>query len=145
MDMAVLRMKDIGPMDASAMSEKLGELHRELSIERSASMGVGAKANTGRIREIRRAIARIYTVATQKKLTVAPKMGKPPAPKGGAGTAGSAKKNEAKAAAKGGAGTAGSAAPKAAAKPAAKVEAKKPAAKADTDDFSAMVGDVKKE
>jgi large subunit ribosomal protein L29 len=132
-------MKEISVMDASTMSDKLGELYRELSIERAAARGLGAKANTGRIRELKRTIARLFTVATQKKMTIAVKLGKPPAAKVVAQKPkADAKKAEQK-----------SATPK----PGMKVEQKhvpkpaqqaKPASKP-SDDFSAMVGEVKKE
>jgi len=122
-------MKEIIAMDAKVLSEKLGELKRELSIERSAAHGVGGKANPGRIRELRRTVARILTFAHAKGMKVEPKLGKAPA----------AKKPEPK--------KIETAKKPEIQKPVAKAEAvKKPeAAKPADDDFSQMVGEVKKD
>ncbi|MFA6036452.1 MAG: 50S ribosomal protein L29, partial [Candidatus Micrarchaeia archaeon] len=133
--MSILKMKEIVAMDATVLSEKLGELKRELSIERSAAHGVGGKANPGRIKEIRRTVARILTFAHAKGMKVAPKLGKAPAARPVAKVPAAkteVKKTEVK--------------KPEAAKPAAKVEAKKPeaakpAAAKSNDDFSQMVGE----
>ncbi len=132
--MSILKMKEIITMDAKGLSEKLGELKRELSIERSAAHGVGGKANPGRIREIRRTVARILTFAHAQGMKVEPKLGKAPAAKKVEAKKVEVKKTE----------NTKPEVPK-------KIEAKKPeikkaeAAKPATDDFSPLVGEVKKD
>jgi len=66
-----MRMKEIEKLEGGELDAKLGELKRELGSERSAAKGVGRTANTGRLRELRRTIARILTFKNQKP---APKM-----------------------------------------------------------------------
>ena len=59
--MAVLRNKDVKKLGERDLDKKLSELRLELTKER-ASIAIGASATSpGRIREIRRAIARILT------------------------------------------------------------------------------------
>lgn len=59
--MAILRPKDIRKLNDKDLNEKLNELQLELSKER-ANIEIGASVSSpGRIREIRRAIARINT------------------------------------------------------------------------------------
>jgi len=70
--MAIIRLRELKEMDAKALSEKLAELRRELSIERGSTAGVGRTVNPGRIRAIKRTIARILTIATAKGLKLAP-------------------------------------------------------------------------
>jgi len=64
--MAIMRMRDMKEMDARTMAGKLAELKRELSIERSSAAGVGRAVNPGRIKTIKRTIARLLTLAKQK-------------------------------------------------------------------------------
>ena len=60
--MAVLRKKEIRKLDSKETGKKLSELRLELSKER-AKIKVGATVTSpGRIRELRRAIARILTI-----------------------------------------------------------------------------------
>jgi large subunit ribosomal protein L29 len=146
-------MREIITMDATVLSEKLGELKRELSIERSAAHGVGGKANPGRIKEIRRTVARILTFAHAKGMKVAPKLGKAPAAKPVAKVPAAKtdvknvevkkveapKKIEAKKPA---------VVPQSGTAPISREgnrEAAKPAAAKSNDDFSQMVGEVKKD
>jgi large subunit ribosomal protein L29 len=59
--MAVLRKKEIRKLDDKEARKKLDELRLELSKER-AKINIGASVTSpGRIREIRRSIARILT------------------------------------------------------------------------------------
>lgn len=64
--MAILRVKDITEMDAEALSKKTAELKRELNSEMGLIASGGRAVNAGRIREIRRTIARINTLASSK-------------------------------------------------------------------------------
>ena len=54
--MAILRAKDAAKMDAKARSDKLKDLRMEL-----VKSHVGIKKATAKTKEIKRAIARIYT------------------------------------------------------------------------------------
>jgi len=130
--MAVLKMKEITVMDAKALSEKLGELKRELSIERSSARGVGGKANPGRIRELKRTVARILTFAHAKGMKVEAKMGKAPAV---AKKAEAPKKPEAK----------NAEAPKKPETPKAEAPKKIEEKKIESENFADIVGEVKKE
>ena len=58
--MAIVKMKAVRGMADKELGEKLSELRLELSKER-ASSEIGTVKNPGRIREIRRAVARILT------------------------------------------------------------------------------------
>lgn len=65
--MAVLRTKDIKKLGEKDLDKKLSELRLELTKER-ANIAIGASATSpGRIKEIRRAIARINTVKNDLK------------------------------------------------------------------------------
>ena len=64
--MAIIRKKDLYLMGNEALRLKLFELKRELYSQRG-SIASGAKAqNPGRIKEIRRTIARILTILSRK-------------------------------------------------------------------------------
>jgi large subunit ribosomal protein L29 len=65
--MAILRAKDIRKMKPEEIKKKLQELRLELSKElASVKMGRPVK-NPGRIRELRRTIARILTIQREKR------------------------------------------------------------------------------
>ena len=67
--MAVLKNKDIKKLDSKERDKKLEELRLELSKER-AKIEIGATVTSpGRIKEVRRAIARILTANNQSKKT----------------------------------------------------------------------------
>ncbi len=60
--MAILKSRKIKEMTKKELAERLKEMHLELSKE-MASSEIGASVkNPGRIREIRRTIARIKTI-----------------------------------------------------------------------------------
>ena len=61
--MAILKMRKARELGEKELSEKLKELYLELSKEMASSEIGGAVKNPGRIREIRRTIARIKTVS----------------------------------------------------------------------------------
>jgi large subunit ribosomal protein L29 len=63
--MAILRKKEIREMNEKQLKEKLKELKLELAKERGA-VEVGSAKNPGRIREIRKTIARINTFLNNK-------------------------------------------------------------------------------
>lgn len=64
--MALLRTKEIRAMDAAAREKKLRELRDELMHERGVAAMGGAPPNPGKIRALRKNIARLYTVQTQE-------------------------------------------------------------------------------
>jgi large subunit ribosomal protein L29 len=67
--MAVLNKKDVRKLDTKDRNKKLEEFRLELSKER-AKINVGASVSSpGRIREIRKAIARILTIDREKSKT----------------------------------------------------------------------------
>jgi len=65
--MAILKIKDVKKLGEKDLDKKLNELRLELTKER-ANIAIGASATSpGRIREIRRAIARILTARNEKQ------------------------------------------------------------------------------
>ncbi len=64
--MALLRTKEIRAMDGPAREKKLRELRDELMHERGVAAMGGAPPNPGKIRALRKNIARIYTIQTEE-------------------------------------------------------------------------------
>lgn len=64
--MALLRTKEIRAMDAEALGKKLTELRDELMHERGIAAMGGAPPNPGKIRALRKNIARILTIMTEE-------------------------------------------------------------------------------
>lgn len=64
--MVVIRMKDIIEMDAPTLKAKLADLSNELNSERGIVAAGGKATNAGRMKELRRTIARIHTVARER-------------------------------------------------------------------------------
>lgn len=60
--MAILRPSEIRDMSIEEMRAKLRELRAELARERAVAAAGGSLENPGRIRELRRTIARILTI-----------------------------------------------------------------------------------
>ncbi|MBI4163243.1 MAG: 50S ribosomal protein L29 [Candidatus Aenigmarchaeota archaeon] len=64
--MAILRIKEIRKSEEKDLNKKMEELKLELSKER-ANINIGAPVTSpGRVREIRKTIARILTVKNQR-------------------------------------------------------------------------------
>ncbi|MBI4363162.1 MAG: 50S ribosomal protein L29 [Euryarchaeota archaeon] len=63
--MAIYRSEELRKMEPEKRQEKLAELTRELLRERGIQAAGGAPDNPGRIRELRRTIARIQTLEHQ--------------------------------------------------------------------------------
>lgn len=59
--MAVLRTKDLRKMDEKEMDKKLSELRTEMLKARTKIQSGAAPENPGKVKEIRRAIAKILT------------------------------------------------------------------------------------
>jgi len=73
--MSLLRTKEIRAMDAEGREKKLVELRDELMHERGVAAMGGAPPNPGKIRALRKNIARILTISTEEE-----KLGDAPGP-----------------------------------------------------------------
>ena len=65
--MAILRSKEIWEMEIEDVQEKLIELKAELAKNISKSSAAGVNENPGKIRELKRTIARVLTIMNQKQ------------------------------------------------------------------------------
>lgn len=65
--MAILRPNEIRAMSAEEMLVKLGELRAELARARATATAGGSLENPARIKELKRAIARILTIMKEKQ------------------------------------------------------------------------------
>jgi large subunit ribosomal protein L29 len=65
--MPILRVKEIRDMPQEERMKKLGELRTELVRLKTMINAGGTIENPSRIRELRRAIARILTIENEKK------------------------------------------------------------------------------
>ncbi|MDE1798679.1 MAG: 50S ribosomal protein L29 [Candidatus Micrarchaeota archaeon] len=64
--MAVIRKKELKAMAVPALQAKLADVKRELNSERGLVASGGRSSNPGRIKELRRTVARILTFLGQK-------------------------------------------------------------------------------
>lgn len=65
--MAIIRKKDMKKMSGKDLDKKLGELQLEL-VKEKANINIGASVTSpGRIREIRKTVARIKTAKGESK------------------------------------------------------------------------------
>ncbi len=64
--MAMLKIDDVRNMSAEEIGEELRSLESELIREKGVVAAGGAPEKPGRIRDIRRTIARIKTVQTER-------------------------------------------------------------------------------
>jgi large subunit ribosomal protein L29 len=65
--MAILRADEIRKMNPNERQEELDKLKLELIRERAIASAGGAPENPGRIKEIRRTVARIKTIQKEPK------------------------------------------------------------------------------
>lgn len=65
--MAILKKSQLKELNPAQMQEKLTELSAELSAERMQTASGGSKPNSGRLRTLRRTIARIATLLRKRK------------------------------------------------------------------------------
>ncbi|ADP77657.1 LSU ribosomal protein L29P [Methanothermus fervidus DSM 2088] len=65
--MAILKPDELREMSVKELEKKLEELRAEYSKEESKAAASGAPDNPGRMRELRRTIARILTIINEKK------------------------------------------------------------------------------
>ena len=66
--MPIIRVKEIRDMNSEERMKKLTELRAELTRLRTLTKAGGSLENTMRIRELRKAIARILTIEHEEKL-----------------------------------------------------------------------------
>lgn len=69
--MPIIRLKDIRDISSEERRKKVTELRTELVRLRTMTKAGGAIENTARIRELRKAVARILTVEHEAKLAEA--------------------------------------------------------------------------
>jgi len=98
--MAIIRKKDLKAMAPAALVAKLGEVRRELNTERGLIKSGGRSSNPGKIKELRRTVARILTYHSQKMTLLPVKKTAPIAPAKGAASGKSAPQSKASAGAK---------------------------------------------
>ncbi|MDD5473464.1 MAG: 50S ribosomal protein L29 [Candidatus Methanoperedens sp.] len=65
--MAILRVDEVRNMNPTERQEELDKLKLELIRERAIASAGGAPENPGKIKEIRRTIARINTIQKEPK------------------------------------------------------------------------------
>ncbi len=65
--MAIVRAKEVRAMSDDQVEKQLKDLRNELLKERAITATGGAPENPGRIRELRRTIARILTIQKEEK------------------------------------------------------------------------------
>ncbi len=65
--MVILRSREIWEMEDEDIQEKLIELKAELAKNISKSSAAGVNENPGKIRELKRTIARVLTIMNQKQ------------------------------------------------------------------------------
>ena len=70
--MAILRLRDIRAMSPEQIRTRVAELRLDYGAMKSAIRSGGAPENTGKMREIRRTIARLLTVLREKGEAEAP-------------------------------------------------------------------------
>jgi large subunit ribosomal protein L29 len=65
--MAIVRAKEVREMSNEQLEKQLKDLRNELLKERAITATGGAPESPGRIRELRRTIARILTIQKEEK------------------------------------------------------------------------------
>ena len=65
--MAILRSKEIWDMEVDEIQDKLVELRAELSKNVYKSAAAGVNENPGKIKELKRTIARVLTILNEKQ------------------------------------------------------------------------------
>jgi large subunit ribosomal protein L29 len=73
----IIRLKDIKGMSAEERTEKVSEFRAELARLKTMVRAGGAVENPARIRELRKAIAKILTIENEDKLGIRKKEEKP--------------------------------------------------------------------
>jgi len=68
--MAIVRVSELRQMEVEVLKNKLVELRNELRIDKGNVSSGGKASNPGRIKEVRRSIARILTILKEKGIEV---------------------------------------------------------------------------
>jgi large subunit ribosomal protein L29 len=68
--MPILRVSELRTTETEALKSKLSELRNELRVDRGNVAGGGKASNPGRMKELRKSIARILTVLREKKIEI---------------------------------------------------------------------------
>jgi large subunit ribosomal protein L29 len=71
--MAILKKAKMREMPDAELQAKLFEFQKELNLERGLLASGGRPANTGKISELKRSVARILTILHERKLGIARK------------------------------------------------------------------------
>ncbi len=64
--MVILRSKEIRDMDTKEIQKKLDELRAEYAKNVSKSSAAGINENPGKVKELKRTIARVLTILNEK-------------------------------------------------------------------------------
>jgi large subunit ribosomal protein L29 len=68
--MPILRVSDLRGMEADALKNRLSELRNELRVNKGNAASGGKISNPGRMKELRKSIARILTVCKAKGIKI---------------------------------------------------------------------------
>ncbi|NYZ76561.1 50S ribosomal protein L29 [Candidatus Micrarchaeota archaeon] len=68
--MPILRVNELRSMENATLKSKLSELRNELRIDKGSVASGGKASNPGRMKELRKSIARILTVLREKKIEI---------------------------------------------------------------------------
>ena len=68
--MPILRVNELRTLESEALKGRLRELRNELRVDRGNVASGGKASNPGRIKELRRSIARILTVCREKGVKI---------------------------------------------------------------------------
>ena len=68
--MSVLRITDIRELPAEELSKKLREIRQEVLTENAKVAAGGTPDNPGKLGELKKAVARIKTIARERNITI---------------------------------------------------------------------------
>ena len=68
--MPILRVSELRSMEIESLKGKLSELRNELRVDRGNVANGGKASNPGRMKELRKSIARILTVCREKGVKI---------------------------------------------------------------------------
>jgi large subunit ribosomal protein L29 len=71
--MAIMRIKEIRGLDTDALDKRIAELRNEMNAETGIIAAGGKAQNPGKLKEIKRTIARMETVKRERALTAGAK------------------------------------------------------------------------
>jgi large subunit ribosomal protein L29 len=68
--MPILRVNELRSMGNDALKGKLSELRNELRVDKGSVASGGKASNPGRMKELRRSIARVLTICKEKGIEI---------------------------------------------------------------------------